>query len=255
MLMLKKVVLLLLLIPAFAVQAEEMPAPSVFAVTTYTVNPGTAPMFEQLVLRYKAAAEKLGGRPGWFAYSPGIGNDLQYDFAAPVASFGMFADMSDDVVTAFGMEEAQKMAALARESIANVESYVVALRPDLGIAAPERDTPAEMTFAYSIIVKPGRNADWEASMANVIEASKKVTPDVYWSTFQGGIAATNLYAIRVNLDWTDMDTPAMSVQDRLIAAFGERKGKQMWDENSDMVESIETSVSRLRLDLSNVPAS
>ncbi|MFT4798340.1 MAG: hypothetical protein ACI9W1_001775, partial [Candidatus Azotimanducaceae bacterium] len=42
-----------------------------------TIHPGTVPVFEQLVQRYKAAAEKLGNRPNWFACSPGIGNDLQ----------------------------------------------------------------------------------------------------------------------------------------------------------------------------------
>ena len=165
----------------------------------------------------------------------------------------MFADMSDDVATAFGMEEAMKMVALAKESISNVESYVVVQRPNLSIVGPESQGAPEMTFAYSIMVKQGRNEDWEASMANLIEASKKVTPDLHWNTFQGGIAAPNLYSIRINLDWTDLDTPTMSAPERLIAAFGEKKGKQMWAENLDMVESITTSVSHFRMDLSNLP--
>jgi hypothetical protein len=212
-------------------------------------------MFEQLVQRYKTAAEKLGNRPTWFAYSPGIGNDLQYDFASPITSFGMFADMSDDVFTAFGMEEAQKMGAMAKESIVGLESYVVRNRPDLGIAAPERDSAPEMAFAYSIVVKPGKNAEWEATMAKVIEASNKVTPGVFWSTYQGTLAAPNLYMIRVNLDWTDMDTPVMPVPARLKAAFGDKKGERIWQDNIDVVESMETSVSRLRLDLSHLPPS
>lgn len=253
---LKKFFLLLLLTFTTAVNAEEVtPPPTIVSVTTYTIHPGAAPMFEQLAMRYKAAAEKLGNRPSWLAYSPGIGDDLQYNFASAVTSFGMFADMSDDVVTAFGVEEAEKMAALARESIANVESYIVVERPDLGIAGPERETPHEMAFAYSIIVKPGKNAEWEATMATVIEATNKVTPGVFWDTYQGSIAAPNLYSIRVNLDWTDMDTPTMSAEDRLKAAFGNKKGERIWQDNIDIVESMETSVSRFRLDLSHVPQS
>jgi len=59
---------------------------------------------------------------------------------------------------------------MAKESIAGVESYVVMSRADLGIAAPEREAPHEMTFVYSIVVKPGKNAEWEATMEKVIEA-------------------------------------------------------------------------------------
>jgi len=43
-------------------------------------------------------------------------------------------------------------------------------RAGLGIAAPERETPHEMTSVYSIVVKPGKNAEWEATMEKVIEA-------------------------------------------------------------------------------------
>jgi hypothetical protein len=252
---LRRFALLFLFFPAFAVHAEDAPTPMVFAVTSYTIHPGTAPMFEQLVMRYKEAAIKLGKRPTWFAYSPGIGNDLQYDFASPVTSFGMMADMSDDVMTAFGSDEAQKMGALARESISSVESYTVRLRPDLGIAGPEQTTPPEMVFSYSIIVKAGMNEAWEASMANVIEATKQTSPDTHWNTFQGGIAAPNLYGIRVNLNWVDLDSPGKPVLARLIEAYGERKGRKMWKDNMDMVVSVETSMSRFRSDLSHLPAS
>ncbi|MFT5561201.1 MAG: hypothetical protein ACJAXW_002469 [Candidatus Azotimanducaceae bacterium] len=67
---LRKFSLLLLVTFASAVQAEEV-------TPLRTIHPGTVPVFEQLVQRYKAAAEKLGNRPNWFACSPGIGNDLQ----------------------------------------------------------------------------------------------------------------------------------------------------------------------------------
>lgn len=252
--MIRKFALLFLLIPTFAIQAAETPAPTLFNVTTYTIHPATEPIFEQLVMRYKAAAMKLDRGTTWFAYSPGIGNDLMYTFATPVESFGMFADLSDDVAEAFGAEEAMKMAEMARKSIANIESSVFIQRPDLGIAGPEMTGPPEITFGYTIVVKNGMGPAWEAAMANVIAASKETAPDTYWTTFQGGIAASNEYGIRVNLKWTDLDSPVMSVPARLKKAFGDRKGAKMWQQNLDAVESMETSVERFRADLSLLPA-
>lgn len=47
----------------------------------------------------------------------------------------------------------------------------------------------------------------------------------------------------------------MPVPARLKAAFGDKKGERIWQGNIDVVESMETSVSCLRLDLSHLPES
>ena len=78
---------------------------------------------------------------------------------------------------------------------------------------------------------------------------------MFWNTYQGTIAAPNLYMIRVNLDWTDMNAPVMPVPARLKVAFGDKKGERIWQDNINVVESMETNVSRFRLDLSHPPQS
>jgi len=78
---------------------------------------------------------------------------------------------------------------------------------------------------------------------------------MFWNTYQGTIAAPNLYMIRVNLDWTDMDAPVMPVPARLKVAFGDKKSERIWQDNINVVESMETNVSRFRLDLSHPPQS
>jgi hypothetical protein len=237
---------------SFTSVAQEA-APTVWSVQAFRVNPGTQPVFEQIVTKYKEAAEKVGA-PAWYAYSPAIGNDFVYEFATEVESFTMFSDQSDIVMEAFGAEEAMKIGEMARISIADVESFTVIQRPDLGIAGPEMDGPPEASIAYRISLKPGMEEEWEAWMRTLIDVTKQTAPDAYWTSFWGGLGLPNAFAIRVNMKWADMDNPVMPIPQRLAEVHGDRKAKRMYKDAIGMVESIETYVSRFRTDLSHMPA-
>lgn len=231
-----KVVLpfLLLLLPAFAAQAANKPAPTRFQVEVFTIKPGTAPVFEKIAMRYKAAAEKLGNRPDWYAYSPGVSDDLTYQVAIPISSFSQLADTSNDIETAFGADEAQKADAMVQASIANVHSYILRLRPDLSIAPPKMKTIPQMAINLTIAVKNGAAPEWEALMKKVIEATKKTEPRAYWQTYQFTIGVPNVYAIRVPMNWASMDKSLKPWRERLLESFGHKEGARLWNKASSL---------------------
>lgn len=232
--------------------AEENAGPRGFSVLSVIVKQGGGQTFEQAAAKFKAANEKLN-MPSIFASSPGIGDNRLYTFAQPFDSYAELAEQRNVLVEAFGEEEAAKTFALLGESVESLSSFIAIPRPDLGIAGPEMDTPPEIVLSITITVKQGRTADLETYMGKVIEATRAVSPDLYWDTFSYGIGGpANTYGIRINQNWADLDTEGKSIPMRLNEHFGKRNGERIQAEGQDAIEDISFVVRRIRADLGHM---
>ena len=85
---------------------------------------------------------KLDKGASWFAYCPGIANDLMFTRATPATLCGPFADMFDELAQVFGVEDAMKIGEMAK-------------------------TPG-FSFVYTTVVKngrgPARKPRWRMSL-------------------------------------------------------------------------------------------
>ncbi len=242
----------LAIVPLFASAQEAQPTR--WFVQQFNIKPGQQGTFEQLVLRYKAAAQELGDENGWFANSPAVGDMSVYSFASELKTWTQMSDRSDLVVEAFGEQAGQQAAAMAQASVESVQSMVMMHRPDVSIPRSEESPPAEATMMYFITLKPGVGEAWNEYMQNVIAASKATAPEAQWNSFQGGIGSPqNTFAVRVGLTWEEMDSPIKALPQRLVEHFGKRNGERIWQEANEMIDTMETSISHFRPDLSYIP--
>ena len=243
---------LLMVIVSPLVIAEENAGPRGFSVLTVKVKQGGGPMFEQAAAKFKAANEKLN-MPTVFVTSPGIGANGMYTFAQPFNSYTELADQRNVLIEAFGEKEAAKTYAMIEESVDSLSSFIAIPRPDLGIAGSDADGPKEIILSIAITAKQGRAEDLEAYMGKVVEASKAITPDLYWNTFSYGIGGpANTYGVRINQDWADLDTPAKPIPVRLTEHFGKRNGERIFAEGQDAIKDISFTVRRNRADLTHI---
>lgn len=252
---LKAIVIGVLTLPFMALQAADNTVPLRWHVTTITVNPATQGQFEQMAVLYKAASEKVGDEPAWYAYSSGIGNTAMYTFASPITSYGMFADPADVVMRAFGAEKAAEAASLAQASISDMTTAVYILRPELGIAAADPDAVKEAVVTYQFVIKNGMEQQWETGMKQLVEAHKKIGTNGHWQAFSGGFGAAGRFGIRAAVDWAELDVVGKRIPQILTEAYGARAAAKMMAANQEALESMEVTVERFRLDLSHLPAS
>lgn len=235
-----------------SVFAEDNPTPMGFSVNTFEIAPGTDASFEEVSMKFKAAADKLEGIPPYFAFSPAVGNDGVYAFASPFASFTDLAAQRNVLAEAYDEEEVARLISLVQKSVVKTRTFIVIPRPDLGIPGPESDAPPEITLSLSITVKPDMADEFQDYMKKLIEATKATDEGTYWSTFQPGIGAGRVWAVRIATTWQNLDTPAKPIPQRLTEHFGNRAGEEIYQVGQDTIENIEVAIERYRADLSHI---
>lgn len=235
-----------------SVFAEDNPTPRGFTVNVFEIAPGTNAIFEEVSMKFKAAADKLEGIPPYFAFSPAIGNDGVYAFASPFSSFANLAAQRQVLVEAYEPEEVARLTGLIRESVVRTNTYIVVPRPDLGIPAPDSDSPPEITLSLSVTVKPNMGPQFQDYLKKLIEATKATDEGTYWSTFQPGFGARRVWGIRIATSWKNLDTPPKPIPQRLTEHFGKRVGERIYQDGQDAIEDIEVAIERYRSDLSHL---
>jgi len=247
---LKKLVfpLMLAMVMSLTATAEDAPtAPTGFSVLTVEVKAGSQQTFEAFIAKYKEAVEKVGG-PAWFAESPGIGSLTTYSFARPFNSYADLADQSNPLVEAFGADEAQKVAALFGDSVASSSTATYLPRPDLSIQNDGEG--AEVVLAFDISVNPGMEEKFENWVKKLIAA----TDDRQFNTYQRGVGEGPDYSVRVPMKWADLDVQPTPIPEVLEKKYGKKEMRRLMADNLAAVSSIVESVTRVRADMSNIPA-
>lgn len=233
---------------------QEASGPIGISVNVFQVAPGMEAQFEEVSMKFKAAADKVEGIPSYFGYSSVTGNNGFYGFASPFNSFTELGTQRQILAEVYEPEELAKINELFRASVVSTDSYIVHPRPDLSIAAPEMDGPPEITLSISIKLNPGMVEEFEAYAAKLVEATKATDKTAYWSLFEPGIGAGGLWGVRVNTSWTNMDTPGKTFEARLTEHFGKRSGENIFEDGQACIESMEYSIQRYRPTLSHVVA-
>ena len=231
------------------VYAEDAP-PRGFTVNVFQVAPGLAQEFEQVSMKFKAAADKIKS-PAYFGYSAAIGNSGQYAFVSPFNSYQEFATQRNVMAEVYEGEELAKLGQSFQESVSSVDSYVIVPRPDLGIAGPEFENPPEILLLIAVTVKNGMGPQFEAYLEKLVEATKATAPDLYYNAFQPGLGSGPIWRFGIAQNWVDLDTQGKPIPQRLTEHFGKRNGERIYQDGQDAIESVEFTVSRVRPDLSH----
>jgi len=230
--------------------AEDAP-PRGLTVNIFQVAAGREQAFEQVSMKFKAAADKVGS-PAYIGYSAAIGNDGQYAFVSPFSSYKEFADQRNVLAEAYEGEELAEIGQMFQDSVTSTDSYVIIPRPDLGIAAPEFETPPEILLLVEVTVKNGMGEQFVEYLGKLKEATQAVSPDLYYTALMPGFGSGPIWRFAIAQNWADLDTPPKPIPQRLVEHFGKRAGEKIDRDGTDAIESIEFTVSRVRPDLSHI---
>ncbi|MCZ6501289.1 MAG: hypothetical protein O6945_02100 [Gammaproteobacteria bacterium] len=231
------------------VYSEDAP-PRGLTVNLFQVAVGRAQEFEQVSMKFKAAADKIKS-PEYFGYSPGIGNNDLYAFVSPFNSYQEFATQQNVLAEVYEGEELAEIGQMFQDSVTSTDSYVIVPRPDLGIAGPEFETPPEILLLIAVTVKNGMGLQFEAYLEKLVEATKATAPDLYYNAFQPGLGSGLIWRFGIAQNWVDLDTQPKPIPQRLTEHFGRRNGERIFQDGQDAIESVEFTVSRFRPDLSH----
>ncbi len=229
--------------------AEDAP-PIGVTINLFQVAPGKGPAFEQVSMKFKAAADKIKS-PAYFGYSDGIGNNGLYAFASPFNSYQEFATQQNVLAEVYEGEELANIIQMFQDSVTSNDSYVIIPRPDLGIAPPEFESPPEILLLIAVTVKNGMGQQFTAYLEKLVEATKATAPDLYYNAFQPGFGSGPIWRFGIPMNWVNLDTQPKPIPQRLTEHFGKRNGERIYQDGQDAIESIEFSVSRARVDLSH----
>ncbi len=229
--------------------AEDAP-PRGWTVNLFQVAVGRAPEFEQVSMKFKAAADKIKS-PEYFGYSAALGNNGLYAFVSPFNSYQEFATQQNVLAEVYEGEELAEIGQMFQDSVDSTDSYVIVPRPDLGIAGPEFETPPEILLLIAVTVKNGMGPQFEAYLEKLVEATKATAPDLYYNAFQPGLGSGPIWRFGIAQNWVDLDTLGKPIPQRLTEHFGKRNGERIYQDGQDAIESVEFTVSRVRVDLSH----
>jgi len=239
---------ILLLNSAISVSAAEAAGPMGFNVLTIEVKPGTQAVFEQFVVKYKEAADKIGTIPSFFASSPGVGDNTIYTFVTPFNSFADLSSQQQVLQKVYEPEEVAKLLSMFSDSVVASSSATYHPRSDLSKPAAVAIEAPEVVMAVSVVVHPGMAADFETWIAKLKSASENQN----WLAYSRSFGAGPEYAFRIPGNWSDFDTPAGSPQARILAKFGAMEGAKINAQGAAAMASISQTLTRTRADLSHI---
>jgi len=231
--------------------AEEA-APTLFQVSQFNVKLGYEVQFEEFLQAWKKASKSVKEAPTYYASSPGIGAFGLYSFATPIKSFTELAVEVNPLAQVYDEAEAARLFGLYRESTISANNFVVRMIPALSNPAPPRDKPYDASLFYNIDVNPGMEAEYTEALAKIVEASKKVAKDNYFTTWVSPLGGTNDYTVIIPRDWVDLDTPPKPIPQLLTEAFGKKVAARTMDTIAKTSNGVQITVRRNRPDLSYI---
>jgi hypothetical protein len=221
------------------------------SVLQVEVRPGSQGAFEEFVRHYKAAADKVGTTPSWYASSPAIGPTTMYSFSRPFSSFRELADPGNPMAAVYSTEEIARLQEVFRASVVASRTMTYDVRPDLSRPRPSDAPEPEVAIATLIEVKPGKAVQFEIYAKKVREATSEVAPQVYWTMFAPDIAAGTTYAVWAPTTWAALDNRPSPIEQRLLEAFGRRQGQEIHANGMDAIVGVTSQLRRVRPDLSH----
>jgi len=236
------------------VQAQD--APQMYSVLTVEVKPGAEGQFEEFVSKFRDAAEETESPVRWNA-SSAVTSGNSYVFTRPFGSFAALEGAGPELNEVYGEEEAGRLLGLLQASAASMSTTIYVERPDLSRPWPELEgTPAAVLY-IDLNVRFGMEEQFEAYAGKVKEATDATAPNAFWLMRQRVFGpGTNNGAYRVVVvfpQWTDLDTPAKPIPDRMREHFGAEESARLQTEIGDALQAVRENLYRVRADLARPP--
>lgn len=219
-------------------------------ISTWHLKPFTEGMLVDAIGMVKEALDEADSSFGWLASSSESG-DERVMVALPHDSMG---DLANDplavLASVLSPEEGEQLTANLRNSVSHISNARYVMRPDLGRQPPDTGgVPPAAVITIELEIANGRNADFEAYVGNVIEATEATAPGATWLMMSPAFGTNNYLVVVLIPEWSMLDTPSKSVDQRVIEHFGERRGGQMVEASRSMVVGMKQDLWRTRPDL------
>ena len=215
---------------------------------TVSVKPGMEAQFEELVKAFAEASRRQGLENYWLS-SQSMSGEPIYRFNMAQGSWAGFANPGPNFVEVFGQREADRLSGLARDSIASTrtaffEQHSAMSRPPVGM-----DSPPEALIYFAFTLNPGAAPRFLEMSSKVKEASAALLPDEYFVSALPGFGAPGARTILIVEHLSDLDTPTMPPQQRVLQHFGQTEGARINAIAGEAIASFSPTLFRTRPDL------
>ncbi len=220
---------------------------------TVSVKPGMEAQFEELVRAFAEASRQQGLENYWLS-SQSMSGEPIYRFNMAQDSWADFANPGPNFAEAFGNREADRLAGLAHDSIAwtrtaYFEQHSAMSRPPVGM-----DEAPEALIYFAFTLNPGGAPQFLEMSSKVKEASAALLPDEYFVSALPGFGAPGARTILLIEHLSDLDTPTMPPQQRVLRHFGQTEGARINALAGEAIASFTPTLFRTRPDLNYQPA-
>jgi quinol monooxygenase YgiN len=237
--------------------AAQEPPPK-FSSVTIEVKPGMNEQFEEVVRKFRDAAEQTNGPQRWLASQSMSGNPI-YTINVPFATWAEFGPPPADgnpLVAAYGQEEANRILGLLREAEQSVTTTIYVARADLSRPAPESDATPVAVLYIDLNVRLGMEQQFEDYAKQVIEATNATEPNAYWQMRQRMFGPGNAAGYRVVVtfaQWADLDVEPKPIPQRMEEHFGAEEAARLATAGLATIQGINERLNRVRSDLARPP--
>lgn len=232
-------------------------APAKYSTVVIEVKPGMNGPLEELLRKFRDAAEQTNGPQRWLASQSMSGNPV-YTINIPFGTWAEFgpADDTNPLVAAYGQEEATRLLGALQTSVASNVTTIYVARPDLSRPPPEgQGTPVAVLF-IDLTVRLGMEQQFEEYVGKIIEATNATAPNAHWLMRQRMFGPGNAPGYRVVVtfqQWADLDAPEKPLPQRLREHFGAEEGARLETLGTAAVQGVNERLNRVRSDLARPP--
>jgi hypothetical protein len=230
-------------------------APQMYAVTTIEVKPGGDPQLEEVIKKFKEAADKTNS-PLRYTTAQSVSGNPVYTFNRPFRSFAAFGEQGPNLAETLGAAEMSRLMGLLQQSAGNESTSIYVARPDLSRPGPAQQATPEAVLYMDITVRAGKQEAFEGYVKKVVEAVAAVSPTQYWQMRQRtfGPGQNPVYRVVVTFPkWTALDTPPMPLPAQLAKHFGAAEAEKLAAIAADSIQGVNERLNRTRPDLSRPP--
>jgi hypothetical protein len=232
--------------------------PEKFSSVTIEVRPGMNGQFEEVVRKFRDAAEQTNGPQRWLASQSMSGNPI-YTINVPFATWAEFGpppSSGDPLVAAYGQEEAGRILGLLRDAEASNSTTIYVARADLSRPPPDSDATPVAVLYIDLNVRLGMEQQFEDYVKKIIEATNATAPNASWQMRERLYGPGNAAGYRVVVtfqQWADLDVQAKPIPQRLQEHFGAEEGARVTEAGLAAIQGINERVNRVRSDLARPP--
>lgn len=219
---------------------------------TVSVNPGMEAEFEELVNAFAEASRRQNLENYWLS-SQSMSGEPIYRFNMSQDSWGGFANPGPNFAEVFGQREADRLAGLARDSIAWTRTAYYQQHSAMSRPPTDWDGPPEALVYFAFTLNPGAAPQFMEMSMKATEATDATVPEARFVTAMPGFGAPGARTIVLLRHLSDLDTPQMPIQQRILRHFGQTEGARINALAGQAVSNIEATLFRTRPDLNYQP--